>query len=174
MGLSRVPDGSRKEVLGLVSIPLFIFLITSPLAGQATTGWNPTPSSPASTWSPGSTTPPQVANPLVVDMAKEAGRYTAPNPYIAPTQQQTQWYVNNHPVLWSLPSSAKNAIIFARPGSGPLNGPYLPDGRTNPFYQNGKVTPNWYLPSTWSSPVTNWQGVQANGFLSTTTANAYN
>ncbi len=94
-------------------------------------------------------------------MAKAQSRYTPPNPYVNPTQQQTQWYVNNHPSLYNLPPSTRQGIAN---GTISLNGPNLPNGTQNPFYQNGRVVPNWYVPSTWS-PATTWSGVQPNGFL---------
>jgi CHAT domain-containing protein len=150
---------------------LFLLLILSAAAistsGQAISGSYPTQSQPANTWSPGSASTPQVMNPLVVDTVKEASRYTPPNPYVPPTTAQTTWWVNNNPVLWNLPSSAKDQIVRGDPSV--LNNPYLPDGRTNPYYQNGGAIPNYYLPSTWTSPIMNWQGVQSNGFMPSTT-----
>jgi len=106
-------------------------------------------------------------------MAKAQSRYTPPNPYVNPTQQQTQWYVNNHPSLYNLPPSTREGIAN---GTVSLNGPYLPNGTQNPFYQNGGVVSNWYIPSTWSLGKT-WSGVQPNGFLppsTTTSTNSFN
>jgi CHAT domain-containing protein/Flp pilus assembly protein TadD len=102
-------------------------------------------------------------------MVKAQSSYTPPNPYVNPTQQQTQWYVNNHPSLYNLPQSTRQGIAN---GTVSLNTPYLPNGTQNPFYQNGKVVSNWYIPSTWS-PGTTWTGVQPNGFLPPSSAATY-
>jgi len=93
----------------------------------------------------------------------------APNSNAQPSLDQTRWFVNNHPDLQSLNPGWKEAIIYSGAGSGLLNGAYLPNGRPNPFTQ-----PNWYLPSTWSSPTMNWQGVQPNGFLPAAGTTMYN
>lgn len=94
---------------------------------------------------------------------------SAPGQYTVPSQEQTQSYINSNPALRSQDQWFKNVIRDSGPGSGLLNSPYLPNGVSNPFYQNGAVTPNWYLQSTWSSSTMNWQGVQSNGFLPTNT-----
>lgn len=128
------------------------------LFGQNYQTWNPTPSSPASTWTPdrGPT-----------DLGSILNR---PNPNMAPTTDQTRWYVENHPDLRTLDPGIKNAIIYSGQGSGLLNGAYLPNGRPNPFASQ----PNWYVPATWPSTGANWQGVQPNGFAPSTFANTYN
>ena len=175
MAPSRLSARSSGSMLSkLISLVVLVVAEVTAVLGQSTSGmWTPPPAGPTSTWSPGSTSVPQVANPMVVDLAKEAGRYSPPNPYGAPTSQQSQWYVDNHPALWNLSPGVRDSLIRGGAGSA-LGGPYLPDGRTNPFYQNGTVTPNWYLPSTWTSPVMNWQGVQPNGYLASPTAGSYN
>ena len=140
---------------------------------QANTGApNPVVNTPQSTWNPGSTMQPQTQNPYVVDLARAASHYSPPNPYVHPTPQQTQWYVNNHPALWNLPSSAKEQIVSGN--TTVLSGSYLPNGTPNPFYSNGRIIPNWYLPATWPSIGTSWAGVQPNGFLPNSTNMTYN
>jgi tetratricopeptide (TPR) repeat protein len=89
----------------------------------------------------------------------------APNANARPTVEQTRSYIDSHPAFRGMDPGVKSSIINSGAGSGLLNGAYLPNGSANPFYQNGKATPNWYVPSTWSSPTMNWHGVQPNGFL---------
>jgi CHAT domain-containing protein len=98
-----------------------------------------------------------------------------PGPYTRPTQEQTSWYVNNHPAFNNLDPGIKQAIIGSG-GSVILNSPNLPNGNANPFYSStGQAISNWYLPGTWLSPNMNWQGVQPNGYLPTysSTYNGY-
>lgn len=125
--------------------------------------YTPPTSSPNDTWNPGSTSTP-APNPMTVDLVKAQSAYSPPNPYVSPTTQQTEWYVNNHPALSRLPWETRQQLINNTwQANSILNTPYL--GSTpNPFYQNGQVIPNWYLPSTWSATI-NWQGVQPNGFV---------
>jgi len=88
----------------------------------------------------------------------------SPNPFSSPTQADTRSYIESHPALQSLPPYQRE-LIQNGAGNMFLSGPYLSNGVQNPFFQNGKIIPNWYLPSTWSSPAMSWQGVQLNGFL---------
>jgi len=167
-----------RIVSALISL-LVAALISAPvLFGQATTP--PAMQSPSNVSPPNSGLPPQVTNALQVDLARTVtggnnpfNRPNAPSPYTSPTQQQTRWFVDNHPALWNLPSTAKDAIVSGSAGGWLLSSPYLPNGAQNPFYQNGRVTPNWYLPSTWSSTTMSWQGVQQNGFLPNASATTY-
>src|SRR5215831_11059204 len=101
----------------------FLLFVSSLGSAQAASGNN---STPTGSWNPGATSVSQVANPLVVDMAKEASHYTPPNPNVPPTTAQTTWWVNNNPSLWNLSSSQKQEII--RGGTNILNQPYLPNG----------------------------------------------
>lgn len=169
---------SHSTLRGMLMRSVFLLASSAiPLCSQTTPWYDPvmhTPpyNPPATTWSPGSTAQPQTQNPYVVDLAKAASRYTPPNPYVSPTPAQTRWYIDNHPNLWNLPSQVKDQIANGTPGA--LNGRYLPNGTTNPFYSNGQVVPNWYLPATWSSTGTNWQGVQPNGFMPASSSTVYN
>jgi CHAT domain-containing protein/Flp pilus assembly protein TadD len=97
----------------------------------------------------------------------------APNANTRPTPDQTRSYIDNHPAFRGIDPGTKNAIIYSGAGSGLLNGAYLPNGSANPFYKNGQTTPNWYIPSTWSSPTMSWHGVQPNGFLPTPSVATY-
>jgi CHAT domain-containing protein/predicted negative regulator of RcsB-dependent stress response len=98
----------------------------------------------------------------------------APNANSRPTPDQTRNYIDNHPAFRGIDPGTKNAIIYSGAGSGLLNGAYLPNGSANPFNKNGQTTPNWYIPSTWSSPTMNWHGVQPNGFLPSTVTSTIN
>jgi CHAT domain-containing protein len=158
---------STGTTLRLLVFVLVSFVIPADsLFGQATPWWqadgfrspngNPEYSGP-STWSP--PIPPVNGN--------------LPGPNMGPTQQDTQRFIDSNPNLRALDPSLQQALIYNSSNPWP-NSPILPNGTTNPFYQNGMVAPNWYLPSTWSSPQMNWQGVQANGFLTSPTATAYN
>src|SRR5690349_20939805 len=152
--------------------------------GNPPTGFPPTATPPQGNnptnnwWSPNSTGTYQ-PNPLVVNMAgamTEASTYGTPNPYSRPTQEQTSWYVNNHPALWNLSPYDRQAIIQGGPGATMvLSGSYLSNGQPNPFYQNGSLIPNWYVPSTWSGPGI-WMGtqIQPNGFAPNASATTYN
>src|SRR5215472_16748147 len=108
----------------------------------------PGPSSWSSTTgnSPGNTWNPSMGN--------------IPSPYTRPTREQTEWYVNNHPDLKNLDPVTKTNIVNGAT-LGFLAGPYLPNGRPNPFVSQTTLSPapNWFVPSTWSSPNMNWQGV---------------
>lgn len=97
----------------------------------------------------------------------------SPNPYSQPTQADTRLYIDSHPALQNLLPYQKE-LIQNGAGNIFLSGPYLWNGQQNPFYQNGKVVPNWYIPSTWSSPLMTWSGVQPNGFLPSTTTSTIN
>src|SRR5689334_721337 len=85
----------------------------------------------------------------------------ATNANTYPTSQQTLSYINSNPAFLGMDPGIKSAIVYSGAGPELLNGAYLPNGAANPFYQNGKITPNGYVPSTGMS----WQGVQQNGFL---------
>lgn len=168
---------SCRIISALISILVFVLASAAPLFGQATTPPAlQSPSIPA----PSPVLPPQVTNALQVNLASTItpthNPFNPPNPpnsFNSPTQQQTRSFVDNHPALWNLPASAKEAIISGAAGGWPLSSPYLPNGAMNPFYQNGRITPNWYLPSTWSSTTMNWQGVQPNGFLPNASPTTY-
>ncbi|MFL6388943.1 MAG: CHAT domain-containing protein [Terriglobales bacterium] len=90
----------------------------------------------------------------------------SPSPYFPPTQADTHSYIDSHPALQSLPPYQKE-LIQNGAGNMFLSAPYLSNGLQNPFYQDGKIVSNWYLPSTWSSPTMNWKDVKPNGFLPT-------
>src|SRR5215472_3673552 len=133
---------------------------TSPvnMATSPNPGWNPQPN----TWSPQTSNFPSTGNSWNPPLG------SIPGPYTRPTQEQTSWYVNNHPAFNNLDPGIKQAIIYGGAGSGLLSSPYLPNGNANPFYSStGQTASNWYLPATWSSPNMNWQGVQPNGYLPT-------
>jgi len=95
-----------------------------------------------------------------------------PGPNTRPTPEQSQAYINSNPSLRTLDPSLKQALIYNQ-GNGWFNSPILPNGQQNPLYHNGQTTSNWYLPTTWSSPSMNWQGVQNNGFLPSSVASSY-
>ena len=95
-----------------------------------------------------------------------------PGPNTRPTEQQTQSYINRDPNLRTLDPSLKQALTYNQ-GNTWFNSPILPNGQSNPLYQNGRITPNWYLPTTWSSTTMNWQGVQPNGFLPSASPTTY-
>jgi CHAT domain-containing protein len=114
----------------------------------------PTPSMPGMNTGQTPTPWQQTSNPMM-----------APSGNGRPTIDQTRWYINNSPYFQNMDPGIKDAIIYSGAASGLLSGSYLPNGSPNPFYQNGQVISNWYVPSTWSSTQTNWQGVQQNGFL---------
>src|SRR5258708_22849056 len=81
-----------------------------------------------------------------------------------PTPQQTEAYINSNPSLRTLDPSLKQTLIYNQNNLW-FQTSFLPNGHTNPFYQNGQITPNWYLPTTWTSNSMSWQGVQPNGFI---------
>jgi CHAT domain-containing protein len=96
-----------------------------------------------------------------------------PSRYTRPTTDQTRWYVENNPYFANVPQPIKEGIIYGG-SSVTLSGSYLPGGSPNPLVnQYGQVVPNWYLPSTWTSPQMNWQGVQQNGFVPQTSQSTY-
>ena len=169
----------KSRIVSAITSTLVLVLISpATFFGQATTP--PLFQSPSNISPPNSSLPPQVTNALQVNLARTItptnNPFNPPNPptpYTQPTQQQTRSFIDNHPALWNLPSSAKEAIISGSAGGWPLNSPYLPNGAQNPFYQNGRVTPNWYLPSTWSSTTMSWQGVQSNGFVPSVSPTTY-
>lgn len=113
-------------------------------------------------------TPPNTGAPNVSPFGTSPWNVPGPQPggYLGPTPQQTRAYVEGHPVLSTLSPMYKEWIA----NGTSLRDPYLPDGRSNPFYQNGTVIPNWYLPSTWPVTGMNWQGVSWTGFLPGTSA----
>ena len=134
--------------------------------------YQPTPPSPGATWNPGSTSAPNLRYPLTsVDLVKAQDRYNQyaqPNPYVSPTREQTEWYVNSHPALSTLDWQTRQQLINGGwQATTILNQQYL-GSRENPFYQSGRVIPNWYLPSTWSGgswlTSSNSINVQPNGF----------
>jgi len=123
------------------------------------TNYAPKPGEPPPSWSinisrlgPNNYSPPASA-PL-----------TPPNPYMRPTPQETEAYINSNPSLRTLDPSLKQTLIYNQNNLW-FQTSFLPNGHTNPFYQNGQITPNWYLPTTWTSNSMSWQGVQPNGFL---------
>jgi len=167
----------RKSVAG-VAVLAFVFAFAPLLLGQATP-WNYTP--PTTTWTPpvppvnnvpnpGTNTPPNSGTTWTPPSSPTnlGSILNAPNPNVPPTIEQTRWYVNNHPDLRNLDPGIKEAIIYGGAGSGLVNGSYLPNGRPNPFTQ-----PNWYLPTTWPASGSNWQGVQASGFMPTAARATY-
>jgi CHAT domain-containing protein/Tfp pilus assembly protein PilF len=99
-----------------------------------------------------------------------------PNSFSQPTPGQTQAFIDQNPALRNLDPMTKQSLVmggqYGLPRTDVLNSQYI-NGQWNPFYQNGHVVPNWYLPSTWSSPNMNWQGVQPNGFASSTMTSFY-
>jgi CHAT domain-containing protein len=169
-----VPFGSHvarfRILMVLVGTVVATLANADPLLGQATPCCNPSPTSP-STPSAGSLyqnpTPnyspnnysPNTGFPTQTS-ATPANYMNQPNPNSPPSVDQTRWYVNNNPSLRNLDPGMKDAIIHSGPGSGLLNSYYLPNGQPNPF----RSQPNWYLPTTWPSGGTSWQGVQPNGF----------
>lgn len=98
--------------------------------------------------------------------------WALPNQYSTPNRQQTEWFVENNSAFRNLDAVAKTNLIN---GVAPsfLAGPYLPNGSSNPIYQNGQILPNWYLPSTWPSPSMSWQNVGPSGFLPSPSPGAY-
>jgi CHAT domain-containing protein/Tfp pilus assembly protein PilF len=154
---SRVFRTNCRKSLGFVLYPLFVLAIATSLWGQATpwyeadgfrsTAGNPEYSKP-NTFRP--SIPPVNGN--------------LPGPSVRPTTQDTERFINSEPNLRSLDPALKQALIY-NSGNTWLNSPTLPNGTANPLHQNGQLTPNWYVPSTWSSPAMNWRGVQPNGFL---------
>jgi CHAT domain-containing protein/Tfp pilus assembly protein PilF len=94
-----------------------------------------------------------------------------PGPNTRPMPQQTANYIDSNPNLRTLDPSLKQALIYNQ-GNLWLNSPQLPNGQPNPLYQNGQLTPNWYILSTWQQNM-NWKGVQPNGFLPVTSPTAY-
>lgn len=170
MARRTVLHANSGRVLRVISVLLFAPAIVSSLLAQATpccnpptTTWNPqaTPVNNVPTtgnsWSPTSSTfPNSGASWEPQSSATDIGRIlNAPNASTQPSIEQRAWYVNSHPDLRTLDPGIKQSIIYSGAGSGLLNGPYLPNGRPNPFVSPTNpyvVQSNWYLPSTWSSP----------------------
>lgn len=106
---------------------------------------------------------------------------TPPNSFSQPTPGQTQAFINQNPMLRNLDPMTQQSLVmggqYGVPRTNVLNSPYI-NGQPNPFYENGHVVPNWYLPTTWTSNSMSWQGVQPNGFLpsgsATTHLSAFN
>ena len=177
-----VPRGLHVDcriISGLISILVFLLISATPLFGQATTPPAlQSPSNISPPYNPYASLPPQL---LQVNMASSVGPgynppapTTLPSPMIGPTQQHTQWFIEQHPILKNLDPITKMTLTYGGTGSSAiLNSQYLNNGQLNPFYQNGQVIPNWYLPTTWLSPGMGWWGVQSNGFLPSASATTY-
>jgi CHAT domain-containing protein len=146
-------------VSSLVLLLVFVLVSSAPLFGQAT--------EPEGMRSPleQQTFP----HPFAPPMPPAGGNLPGAN--TRPTEQQTQAFINRDPNLRTLDPSLKQALTYNQ-GNTWFNSPILPNGQSNPLYQNGKITPNWYLPTTWS-PTMNWRGVQANGFLPSASPTTY-
>lgn len=156
---------------------IFLFLLAVPvlLWGQATEppnmGGSPiTPQPSNAGWQGNMATQPSQQQTWNYSTGRFETTYN-PNPYSSPTPEATRWFVENN--FKSLdPIYRENIINGAIPGFL-TSSPYLPPSpsnpggmNSNPLYQTGMgARPNWFLPSTWSSPTMNWQGVQPNGFL---------
>ena len=143
---------------------------TTPRYGPST-GWNPTPQypTPPPTYGPSNSPSPSYGttgyNPSGYSPSYGVPG-NPPNPYARPTQEQTRAYLDSIPQFRGLDEIYKKNVMNGGFNNGAgvqwLSLPYLPNGSQNPLYQNGTVTPNWYIPATWTSGV-NWQGVSANG-----------
>src|SRR6266436_6180805 len=137
-----------------------------------------TPSSAQSTNSPtNSPYAPSQPPPGVVDIAKWQAQQNQnpPSPYTQPTMQQTYNTLNRYEATRNLDHWTKNEIATNTPmGRSFLSGAYLNNGQPNPFYNNGQLTPNWFVRATWTQPYVSWQGVQQNGFLPSASATTYN
>ncbi len=106
--------------------------------------------------------------PGVVDIAKWQAQQNQnpPSPYTQPTMQQTYNTLNSYEATRNLDHWTKNEIATNTPmGRSFLSGAYLNNGQPNPFYNNGQLTPNWFVRATWTQPYMSWQGVQPNGFI---------
>jgi CHAT domain-containing protein len=175
------PRGLHVEsriISALISLFVFVLVSAAPLVGQS----NPFPWPDPVTHTPANTgLPPQVTNALQVDLARGVtggnnpfNPPSPPSPMLSPTWNQTQRFIENHPALKNLDPISKMTLVYGGPGSSAiLNSQYLNNGQPNPFYQNGQVVPNWYLPTTWSSRQMNWMGVQPNGFLPSASPTTY-
>src|SRR5258708_878546 len=101
---------------------------------------------------------------------------TPPNSFSQPTPGQTQAFINQNPILRNLDPMTQQSLVmggqYGVPRTNVLNSPYI-NGQPNPFYENGRVVPNWYLPTTWTSNSMSWQGVQPNGFLASGSATTH-
>jgi CHAT domain-containing protein/Tfp pilus assembly protein PilF len=157
MAPQRGPRIDRRIFAALITLVGFLAFSAAPLFGQATPWDQVQPRDPV--------TKQPLPNGNAPSTNNTMGIGSVPGPYTRPSPEQTQNFINNNPSFRNLDPGTRSAIINSGPGSGLLNSSYLPNGQPNPFYQNGQVTPNWYLPATWTSPYMNWQGVQSNGYL---------
>src|SRR6266699_5421149 len=170
MAPQPAPIFTCRIISALISFFVFVLLSGAPSFGQATT-----PPALQTPWipAPQPVLPPQVTNALQVNMASSVGPgYSPPppamppNPMMSPTWDQTRQFIDQHPSLRTLDQVTKFTLIYGGTGASPiLSSPYLNNGQPNPFFQNGHVVPNWYVPATWSSTQMNWTSVQSNGFV---------
>jgi len=178
VALQRGPHVNSGMILALVSLFEFHLVSVAPLFGQATT--------PPALQTPYNISPPPILPPQViaagqVNMAATIGPgynppvpSTPPNPMLRPTWDQTRQFIEQHPSLRNLDQVTKFTLIYGGTGASPiLSSPNFNNGQPNPFFQNGYVVPNWYLPATWSSSRMNWSGVQPNGFLPSASPTTY-
>src|SRR5262249_27873582 len=88
------------------------------------------------------------------------------NPAFPPTYQQTQTALDHFQALRNLDPMTRFTIVYGgAAASSILSGPTLPNGTPNPFFKDGHLTPNYFFPSTWSSPTMSWQSVGPEGWL---------
>ena len=174
----------RRLLLLIAIVPLHsIFTVTSSF-GQATE-WNRDPSN-YTNYDPshGGT---QLPSPVyswvnIAGIGPNNSSPTAqmplspPNPYMQPTHEQTRAFIEQNAFLRNLDPTTKQNLIYGGPNSfvkpWQLQVQYL-YGVENPFYKNGQVLSNWYLPTTWSSSSMGWQGVQSSGFLPSASPTTY-
>lgn len=164
MPTGRTVPFLRGCSFAIATILLVGFLRGTPSFAQST---NPPTNSPY---------PPSQPPPLVVDIAKWQAQQNQnpPSPYTQPTMQQTYNSLNSYEATRNLDPWTKNQIATNTPmGRSFLSGAYLNNGQPNPFYNNGQLTSNWFVPATWTQPYMSWQGVQPNGFLPNASATAY-
>jgi CHAT domain-containing protein/predicted negative regulator of RcsB-dependent stress response len=182
----HVEISNRFTAYALRGILLLTLLLGStwPAGGQATpyntnsnsNFWTPPNNSPVNMALPQPTSSPGYNGwqaPTANPWPQTSSPMMAPSPNSYPSIDQTRWYINNSPYFANIDPGIKQAMIYSGAGSGLLSSSYLPNGSPNPFYQNGQVVSNWYVPSTWSSPQMNWQGVQQNGFVPQTSQGTY-
>jgi CHAT domain-containing protein len=177
-----------RIISALISFLVFVLVSAAPLSGQNSNPFpwpDPVTHAPANPANGNATAPsyqpypsyPAVYDPTAVNRFPATGGTVpgpAPNPMLNPTWDQTQRFIENHPALKNLDPITKMTLVYGGTGSSAiLNSQYLNNGQPNPFYQNGQVVPNWYLPTTWSSRQMNWIGVQPNGFLPSASPTSY-
>jgi CHAT domain-containing protein len=146
----------KRCSFAIATILLIGFLGATPSSAQST---NPPTNSPYA---------PSQPPPGVVDIVKwqERQNQNPPSPYTQPTIQQTNNTLNSYEATRNLDHWTKNEIATNTPmGRSFLSGAYLNNGQPNPFYNNGQLTPNWFVQATWTQPYMSWQSVQPNGFL---------